>query len=102
MNNVIISFLIALIVDLAGLGINYLSFQQRHSLALAFRMFGGEITAENGFGLTMVHVFAMTPEESDSIKLTFSIIWFIVWLIAIAVIVFIIISIITHFIKQRT
>lgn len=69
----LISLVLALALCVSGCLVNYRSYTDQHRLKWAAKHFGGEITIEYGFGWESVHVYGMTPEESDSHKITFSV-----------------------------
>lgn len=71
MKKAVSSILMGIVISLAGLLVNYLYFQKEGHLLLAWKMWGGEITSETGFGLRMVRIYAMMQGESDSISLRF-------------------------------
>ena len=69
MKKVLLSFLITLGITLGGCLVNYLYYQANGCLLLAYKMWGGEITHEMGFGWEYVHIYAMTPDERDALWL---------------------------------
>ena len=71
MRKALSSILLGLVITLAGLFVNYLYFQKEGHLLLGWKMWGGEITSETGFGLRMVRIYAMMQGESDRISLRF-------------------------------
>lgn len=72
MKTVIKAAILALILTLAGLCVNWLWYRMTGHLLLAHMMRGGEITAETGFGLSFVHIYAMGPPGAkDSLYLKF-------------------------------
>lgn len=90
MKKLIVSAAVSLILTLTGLFVNYMYYQKNQHLLLAYRMYGGEITAEKGFGLSVTHIYAMTPDGRDSLTcrfdpvgfiLTFLLLTLIVWLV---------------------
>lgn len=90
MKKLILSAAASLVLTLTGLFVNYMNYQNNKSLLLAYRAFGGEITRESGFGLTVVHIYAMTPDSRDSIScrfdpfsfiLTFLLLTLVIWLV---------------------
>ena len=95
MKRLIISLVTGLIITSAGALMNYLHFQKTGHLLLAVRIWGGEITVEYGFGWRMVHIFAMSPEEQDSIYLLFQYMQFFGQALATALIVFLILTIVS-------
>lgn len=68
----IISLVLALIVCTVGCAVNYREYADRHYLKWSIKNHGGEITIEHGFGWRSVHIYGMSPEDSDSHKVTFS------------------------------
>ncbi len=70
--SILVSAVLSLLICLAGCLINYRSYQSSGSLKWAVRTFGGEITIENGFGWHLVHIYAMTPGQGDTVRLSFS------------------------------
>ena len=66
-----ISVLVSLAVNLLIMGVNYLYYQSNHWLLIAHKVFGGEITVEFSPGLAVSHIYAMTMEGHDSIRLRF-------------------------------
>ncbi|MCR5794954.1 MAG: hypothetical protein K6G61_06375 [Solobacterium sp.] len=101
MKRPVIAALSALLITLAGMYINYRSFLDTHYLKWSLKMHGGEITAENGFGLRVSHIYAMTPETSDSHSLGFSPVSFLVTFLVIAAAVILVLSI-TEKISHRS
>lgn len=71
MKKLIMPFLIALGLTLAGMGINIYGWQTNHHMPLAYHMFGGEITQDIGFGVMGTHIYSMEPNGRDSIYLRF-------------------------------
>ena len=100
MKKVWISLGIALTLTFIGMYINYRSFQDDGRLKFAARMHGGEITVEHGFGLQAVHIYAMTPEESDAVSLRFSIISFVMTAALIFAAVFVLLFLADRFRKK--
>ena len=92
----IVSFLAGVFLTLAGLLTNYLYYQKNHTLLLARRMFGGEITVETGFGLKMIHIYGMTPLDSGSVSLRFDPLSFIISILIFTILIFIIISLLNR------
>ena len=85
-----------LLLTLFGLFLNYLSFRDRKWLKLAISRFGGEITIQYGFGLRMVHIYAMEQGGHDSIRLSFDPFSFVFCFVVLSLIVFLILSIISR------
>ena len=85
-----------LILTLLGMLVNYLSFRDRKWLKLAISRFGGEITIQYGFGLRMVHIYAMEQGGHDSVRLSFDPFSFLVCFVILSLIVFLILSIISR------
>ena len=65
------SLLASLAATVCGAAVNYLYYLKNGFLLLAYRMYGGEITEEFGFGLRYTHIYTMTPGGRDSIRLRF-------------------------------
>ena len=101
MKKVWISLGIALTLTFIGMYINYRSFQDDGRLKVAARMHGGEITVEHGFGLQAVHIYAMTPEESDAVSLRFSAFSFVTTAVLIFAAVYILLFLVNYF-RKRT
>ena len=101
MKKVWISLGIALTLTFIGMYINYRSFQEDGRLKFAARMHGGEITVEHGFGLQAVHIYAMTPEESDAVSLRFSVFSFVTTAVLIFAAVYILLFLVNYF-RKRT
>ncbi len=72
MKKVLTAGIIALVIELIGMAVNYFYYQSHGWLLMSHKGFGGEITIEHGFGLRVVHIYAMTPGESGSVMLSFS------------------------------
>ena len=64
--------IVALLITLLFMTVNYISYRKDGHLRLCHHMFGGEITVETGFGLEAVTTYAMSPEERDTRSLRFS------------------------------
>ena len=96
----VISLAAGLFITAVGALINYLYFQNTGHLLLAAHMWGGEITVEFGFGWRMVHIFAMTPEETDTITLTFQYAQFFGQALVTALFVFLVLSA-AHIVRTR-
>lgn len=101
MENIIISFIMALGLCLSGLGINYAFFRRYGWLKFAINTYGGEIIVEDGFGLTARHIYTMTSEWSDSVSLSFNIISFIIWLLVIWLILYLFALLAGKIVKSR-
>ncbi len=97
----LITALISLGIVFGGTLINYLYYQSRGYLLFAWRMWGGEITHEMGFGWNYVHIYAMTPGESDTRRLTFSIPQFLLCFAAVFLIVFVIVFFVTKLTAKK-
>ena len=82
------ALLIALFLDLLGTGINFLYYPTHRSLLLAYRMHGGEITSELGFGVRAVHICGMTPDAVTTHSLSFSLFGFLLFLVPLFLLVF--------------
>lgn len=94
MKKTMISMIAGLLLTLMGMLVNYLSFKDRNWLKLAINRFGGEITIQYGFGLRMVHIYAMEQGGHDSIRLSFDPFSFVVCFIVLSLIVFLVLCII--------
>ena len=90
MKKVLAAGIIALIIELIGMAVNYFYYQSNGWLLISHKGFGGEITIEHGFGLRVVHIYAMAPGESGSVTLSFSPTSFIVFFIVLFLLVWII------------
>ncbi len=90
MKKVLIAGILTLVIELMGMAVNYFYYQSNGWLLISHKGFGGEITIEHGFGLQVVHIYAMTPEDSGSVMLRFSPISFITFFIIIFVLVYLI------------
>ncbi len=82
MKKLAIAFAAALLINLAGMYINYRSFVNTNYLKWSFKIHGGEFTGEFGFGLRVNHYYAMTSNGSDSHSIIFSPISFILFMLA--------------------
>ena len=100
--NLIISALIALGICFGGSLINYLYYQSHGYLLFAYRMWGGEITHEMGFGWDYVHIYAMDPGGSDTRRFTFSIPQFLICFLAVFLIAFVIVFLISRITAKKT
>ena len=94
------AFLLSLGFNLVVMLINYISFIKSGHLKFCFKMFGGEITIEHGFGLMMRHIYAMRPDASDSISLRFSLINFILFVLVFTVL-FAVIGVVFRLIRSK-
>ena len=94
MKHLYLPFGIALILDIIGTVINFLGFRSSGHFPLGFRTYGGECMMESGFGMRAFHTYAMSPEESDSVRMWFSLPDFLIWLLAGTVLILIVIVII--------
>lgn len=94
MKKLYLAVLIALVLDIAGTVVNYISFIKTQFLLLALRMHGGEITVEVGFGSWANHIYAMRAGDTNSHNFHFSIISFIVFLAALTLLIYIILTVI--------
>ncbi len=99
-NNVIISLVVSVFINLVGMLINYLSFVKRNYLMFSIKMPGGECMNENGFGLNVFHTYAMLPEDHDRHKLTFSILGLILSVLAIGFIVYVLLFVIRKLLRK--
>ena len=95
-----ISLAAALVITFSGMAVNYQSFQNFGRLKYAYRIFGGEITAEWGFGLHSVIIFAMTETERTERSLSFSPLNFVITVVFFALAVFLVLKAIELFRKK--
>ena len=86
MKNLLIAVSVSAVINLAGMYINYRSYQDTHYLAWSYRVHGGEITVEFAPGWHAVHTYAMTPEEKGTHHLDFSPVALAVSLLALALV----------------
>ena len=100
MKKVIIAIVLAALVCLAGMYVNYRTYKQENRLKFAIRHHGGEITVEEGFGLQAIHTYGMTPEQSNTHDLRFSIAGLLIWLVACAVLIYVLLSVAGYLIKR--
>ena len=98
--SIFVSAVLSLLICMAGCLINYRSYQSSGSLKWAVRTFGGEITIENGFGWHLVHIYAMTPGQGDTVRLSFSVPGFILSFLAVFAAVCIVVVLI-RFLRTR-
>ena len=94
------AFLLSLGFNLAMMAINYASFMKSGHLRFCFRMYGGEITIEHGFGLMMQHIYTMHIGGSDTISLNFSLLNFILFVLVFTAL-FAVIGIVFRMIRFR-
>ena len=92
--------LLSLLLTIIGTVYAYFYFQKNSRLPLAIRTFGGECTLERSFGMWAFHVYAMTPYESDSVNLKFSIGSFLLYFAIILVIIYLL-SFVVDLIRKR-
>ncbi|MDO4191804.1 MAG: hypothetical protein Q4D24_00755 [Erysipelotrichaceae bacterium] len=102
MKKLIVSAAVSLILTLTGLFVNYMYYQNNKSLLLAYRMYGGEITAEKGFGLSVTHIYAMTPDGRDSLSCRFDPIGFILTFLLLTLIIWLVWTIIAMIRRPRS
>ena len=69
---IIWSLIAAALITAAGMAVNYMYYQKNGHLLLCLRMFGGEITVEQGFGLKMTHIYSMLQGQKDMVSLSFN------------------------------
>ena len=93
--------LIALGICFGGSLINYLYFRSQGYLLFAKRMWGGEITHEMGFGWNYIHIYSMSPEESDSVHFTFSVPQFLICFLAVFLAAFVIVFLISKLTEKK-
>ena len=94
--NIILSLIISLAINIIGMTINFFVFKSTNHMPLAIKIPGGECLLEVGFGLRAFHTYAMRVGDSDSVSFTFAPFTFIIQLIVIAIIVFLIILLINR------
>ncbi len=63
MKRLLLSAIISLVLNAAAFVVNYASWVSRHTLPLAVKLHGGEVTVELGFGLRAAHLYGMTPDQ---------------------------------------
>lgn len=102
MKKLIVSAAASLILTLTGLFVNYMYYQNNKHLLLGYNMHGGEITVENGFGLRVTHIYAMTPNSRDSISCRFSLPGFILTFLLLTLIIWLIWTIIAMIRRPRS
>ena len=91
------AFLISLGITLAVMAVNYVYYLNNKWLLLCLTMHGGEITVQFGFGLVLSHIFAMRPEDHDSIRLRFEPISFVLTILVLTAIIYVVF----RFIKRK-
>ena len=94
MKRITLSLIISLGIILLGALINYIYYRLNRHMLLCIRHFGGEITIESAFGLIFRHIYAMRPEDRDSLSIRFEPILFVIWFLAIAVFVYLILFVV--------
>jgi len=72
MNKKLIALITSLAINLVLLFINYHSYIESNYLKFSYRMYGGEIMIEYGFGWRVVHIYAMSMEDTNTHSLHFS------------------------------
>ncbi len=102
MKKLIMSAAVSFVMTLTGLIINYLYYQKNGFLLLAYRVYGGEITRESGFGLTFTHIYAMTSDGRDSLSLRFNVFNFILTFLLLTLIVWLAWTIFTAIRKTKS
>ncbi len=102
MKKLILSAAASLVLTLTGLLVNYMYYQKNKSLLLAYRVFGGEITRESGFGLTVVHIYAMTPNSRDSVSCKFNPIGFVLTFLLLTLFIWLVWTVIAKIRKPRS
>ena len=95
------SAIIAFAICLCGCLYNYLSFKRIKMMPLAIRTWGGECMLEEGFGMSAFHVYAMTPDGSNSVRLGFSILNFLLYFAAVCIIIYLLITVFVFFKECR-
>ena len=78
MKKYLISLIVSLCLTCAGMYINYQNYVRYGLLKWAKNIYGGEITAQYGFGWKTVVIYGMTPEEATTRNLSFDPVGFIV------------------------
>lgn len=101
MKKLIVSAAASLLLTLTGLLVNYIYYQNNQHLLLAYHMHGGEITVESGFGLTVRHIYAMTPNSRDSISCRFSLSGFILTFLLLTLIIWLVRTVIAMIRRPR-
>ncbi len=102
MKKLIVSAAASLVLTLTGLLVNYIYYQNNKHLLLAYRMYGGEITTESGFGLTVTHIYAMTPNSRDSLSCRFNPVGFILTFLLLTLIIWLVWTVVTMIRKPRS
>ena len=97
MTDTVFSLLLSALMNLCMMGINYVHYQNNGWFLFGLRSHGGEISIEYTVGLTAVHIYAMTPEESNSHSLRFSPLL----LLASIVVLFFVLRPIVSFVRSR-
>lgn len=100
MKNIYLSGIISLIINIVGMFINYQSYLTNKHLLLSFKRHGGEITYENGFGISVIHKYAMNMNQSDTHTMRFSLIGLIVSLVVVFMITYLLITVIRAILKK--
>lgn len=101
MKRIIMSLFSGLVLTLAGLLINYIHYQNYSRMLLAFRVYGGEITMERGFGLKVVKIYAMTPEQGTSMRFSFDPLTFVLSVAILSIIAYAVIFLIGRSLAKR-
>ncbi len=95
----------ALIASIAatvcGTAVNYLYYLKNGFLLLAYRMYGGEITVEYGFGLRYTHIYTMEQGGRDSFSLRLDPLNLIIMFAAIFVIAYGIVLLAGHLSRRK-
>ena len=97
----ILSLAMALLLSFGGMLWNYLSYKNTGLLRWAYRMYGGEITVETGFGLRSSIIYGMTPDQLTQRSLHFAPVNFLITIAVIALAVFVILTGLDH-LKARS
>lgn len=81
------AFLIALVITLIGMAINFAYYTMGRVMPLVYTMYGGETIIDMGFGLRVVNIYSMLPDGSSSSNLVLDPISFIICLLPIMLVV---------------
>ena len=95
------SLFAGLAFTLAGLLVNYIHYRNYSRMLLAFRVYGGEITMERGFGLKVVKIYAMTPEQSSTMRFSFDPLTFVLSVILLSIVAYAVIFLIGRSLAKK-
>ena len=85
--------IIALLLNAAGILVNYLAYRMSGHLLLKIQSFGGEITLEFGFGgLVLRHIYGMARDDVTTHTMKFNPAFFLISLVLTVIAVWIVIS----------